>query len=130
MTNRKQFWLQWNIMLPADAVGFILYVIATLVAYLLFHFYKHPLHNGTNVTGATPRTIKAQKKLDSKSSAEKARKFETSAPATGARSANNVISCGRYKAFSRQQSDTCLLNSACKWFPASYDLVEEENFER
>ena len=113
-------------MLGSDTAGFILFVIATLVAYLLFHFYKHPLQGESNTLGTRTRNSVSKKKLGSKSSLEKAGKSEEYAPVTGNRSANKILSSGSYNVISRQQSDTCILNTPSKWF----HTVEEDTFER
>lgn len=116
-------------MLSPDTIGLILYVIATLVAYLLFHFYKHPLNNGSNTSETVTRNSSSKKKFGSKSSLEKAGKSEQFAPVTGNRSANKILSSGRY-VLPRQQSDTCLLTTPSKWFPTVSGPVEEDSFER
>ena len=99
-------------MLPPDTVGFILYVIATLVAYLLFHFYKDD--NGHN----------ASRNSSLKCPTKKTGKTEQYAPVTGNRSADKILSSGRITTMSRQQSDTSLMNTPSKWFST------EESFER
>ena len=105
-------------MLPPDTVGFILYVIATLVAYLLFHFYKNPINGGSNPSGNSP----SKKKYSPKGSLNKSGKPEQYAPVTGNRSADKILSSGRR--LNRQQSETSLTNTPSKWFST------QEGFER
>ena len=112
--------LQWDIMLPPDTVGFILYVIATLVAYMLFHFYKNPLNNnnsGSNNSLSQKRASPTSKKIQ---------KIEHQyAPVTGNRSADKILASGRQEMIARQQSDSNLfLPSQSKWF------ASEESFSR
>ena len=104
-------------MLSPDTIGFILYVIATLVSYLLFHFYKNPINGGSNPSGNSP----SKKKYSPKGSLNKAGKAEQWAPVTGNRSADKILSSGRLK---RQQSDISLINTPSKWFST------QEGFER
>ena len=108
-------------MLPPDTVGFVLYVIATLVSYLLFHFYNNPSTNGSNTSRSSPSKRKASPKG---TLLKNSGKTEAYAPVTGNRSANNVLASGRLNMLSKQQSDTSLSNIPSKWF------VEEDSFER
>ena len=104
-------------MLPPDTIGFILYVIATLVAYLLFHFYKNPINSGSNPSGNSP----SKKKHSPKGSLTKSAKTEHHAPVTGNRSADKILASGR---LNRQKSEASLNNTPSKWFSA------QEGFER
>ena len=121
-------------MLPPDAIGFILFVISTLVAYLLFHFYKYPPNTGSNTHKSPRRSSPTNKTFGSKSSLEKAGKTEQQAPVTGNRSANNVLSSGRYSAPQRQQSDPSIIHSTLKksnwYFPKGLGSAEQDTFER
>ena len=107
-------------MLPPDIIGFILFVIATLVAYLLFHFYKNPY--STSGVNASP----SKKKISPISSVKKSGKTEQYVkPVTGNRSADKVLSSGRkISKLSKQESDTSMKGVPAKWF------IEENSFER
>lgn len=109
-------------MLPPDTIGFILYVIATLVAYLLFHFYKNPLNNNNGGSNNSP----TKRKASPKDSLKKPPKAEQQhAPVTGNRSADKLLSSGRQNMMPRQQSDINLFtSSASKWF------TSEDSFSR
>ena len=112
--------LQWDMMLPPDTVGFILYVIATLVAYMLFHFYKNPLNN--NNSGSNNSLSQRKPSPTSKKILKVEQQY---APVTGNRSADKILASGRQEMISRQQSDTNLcISSASKWF------ATEESFSR
>ena len=92
--------MSWDIMLPPDTVGFVLYVIATLVSYLLFHFYNNPSTNGSNTSRSSPSKRKASPKG---TLLKNSGKTEAYAPVTGNRSANNVLASGRLNMLSKQQ---------------------------
>ena len=106
-------------MLPPDIIGFILFVIATLVAYLLFHFYKNPY--STSGVNSSP----SKKKISPISSVKKSGKTEQYVkPVTGNRSADKVLSSGRkISKLSKQESDTSMKGVPAKWF------IEENSFE-
>ena len=114
--------LQWDTMLPPDTIGFILYVIATLVAYLLFHFYKNPLNNNNSGSNNSP----SKRKASPKDSLKKIPKPEQHyAPVTGNRSADKILSSGRQNMMAKQQSDINLFaSSTSKWF------ASEDSFAR
>ena len=113
-------------MLPPDTVGFVLYVIATLVAYMLFHFYNNPQNNNNSGSKTSP----SKKKVSPKGTLKKTLKTEQQfAPVTGNRSADRILSSGRQDMIARQQSDTNLFStSTSKWFDTADSFSRLKTF--